>query len=362
MGETTANLAINFAAFAAETPFELVVDDTGQAGNRPVEVEYSNDLSVFMQAWGLASWQGSATGFEPLEKMLAPGQKRVKVYCSAADAPSIKILVDNGEATFTHTEVKWRAVAVAGPFPNWGPFFTHTVPSASWRWEKVEIPHTLPINTATLVGRRFDPLVEAITWSGEIRKRLRYNYDNPAIEIIQKTLFRNRQGAIMPDPVYDPDKGEFHTSGEATGAIVVRYSPGYSLYNIAYDTGKAIASPELFAEMKQAWIFGDIKKAEIPPVRLIALSRNKAVTASFARSFWPEGFPRAQYVARATETEWNDNWVEVAGTRESVVTRLFLDANDPEAFVDIETITYIEGRDDHGRTFRLRMLNHVSNS
>ncbi|MBF0349201.1 MAG: hypothetical protein HQL81_16155 [Magnetococcales bacterium] len=101
------------------------------------------------------------------------------------------------------------------------------------------------MNTAYPLGRRYDPVVEALTWSGEVTKRLRYFYDSPQVEIMQETVFRDRNGVVLPDPVYDPQRGTFSTRGEAIGALVVRYSPGYSLYRIMYDTGKEVASPEL---------------------------------------------------------------------------------------------------------------------
>ena len=360
MGAVDASLQIQFGSLAADFPLELVVDDTEQVGNKPVEVEYLSQLTVFAQSWLLASIWGINPSFKPLENMLSPGMKRVKAYCSLADSPSIRILVDNGETTFTWTERSWKTIRTNDHARG---FLFGGVPPSQWSLEPVDTIHSKPINTAILVGRRYDPVVEALTWSGEMTKRLRYHYDRPDVEIIQRTKFRDRNGQVVPDPVYNSDRGEFSTTDEAIGALVVRYRPGYTLFSIVYDIGRAVSSAELFAEMQRAWVLGDIKKAEVPPVRLIALSDKAATTASFAREFWPNGFPQVKHVddarqptADTSSQEWNDNWQEVAGTRQTTTRRVY-DPNNTDNYIDIETFTYIEGRDDHGRTFKLRMLN-----
>lgn len=357
MGKISANLQINFASFAADTPFELVVEGTDQDGKKPVQVQFNLFSFKFtiIHAWGIATSKGKGAGIDSdiLEKMLVPGEKRIKVYCSQADALSVKLIVDNGEKTFEYSEYQWETSKISA-------FGTHccgSVKPDQYQQTWKEIKRMVKANTSISLGRRYDPIVEALTWSGEVTKRLRYFYDNPQVEIMQKTVFRDRKGNILPDPVYNPQRGTFSTSGEAIGAIVVRYKPGYSLYRIVYDTGKDVASPELWAEMKMAWIFGDIHKAEVPPVRLIAMSDKAAVTGSFQRDYFPSGFPKVTFASNTSNDDGDDEWVEVAGTRETVTTRLQLDEEDPDVYVDIEKITYIEGMDDDGKTFRLRMLN-----
>ncbi|MBF0273578.1 MAG: hypothetical protein HQL98_16155 [Magnetococcales bacterium] len=302
MGEVTADLRIDFQAFAQESAFELVVDGTDQEGNRPVMVEYMSQAMLFMQLWAEVTWQGTH-GLEVL-KMLTPGQKRVKVFCPKALDKTIKIFADNDK----------RAVRS--------------------------------------MGRRNDLVTEALTWNGESWKPLRYGYDSPQVTIVEKTLFRDKQGNRMIDPKYDKRTGGFHTTDAAIGALVVQYKPGYSLFNIAYDTGEKVASAALFEEMQKCWIYGDISKASVPPVRLVAISDRAAITAQFERSFWPKGFPGV--IIGPAE---RDLYVETPGTRETVTERLFLDENDPEAFVEVKRTTYIEGADETGKKFKLRFLN-----
>ncbi|MBF0421333.1 MAG: hypothetical protein HQL78_14375 [Magnetococcales bacterium] len=143
----------------------------------------------------------------------------------------------------------------------------------------------------------------------------------------------------------------------------MRYSPGYSLFDVTYDTGEDVASPQLFENMQLAWFFGHVDKVEIPPVRLIALSDKAAVTGSFKREYYPDGYMNIQFVNdvnKISNESTTDNWVEVAGTRETVTERIQLDETDPDVFVDVEKITYIEGQDQVGRKFKLRMLNDDS--
>jgi hypothetical protein len=109
------------------------------------------------------------------------------------------------------------------------------------------------------------------------------------VEIIQQTMFMDKNGTPVPSPQYDAARAEFFTAGEAFGGIVVRYSPGFSLFEVTYDNGEAVASPQLFAEMQRAWLFGNVTTAGMPPVRLVALAPNKVTTGSFERKIWPAG-------------------------------------------------------------------------
>ncbi|MBF0340351.1 MAG: hypothetical protein HQL95_05235 [Magnetococcales bacterium] len=302
MGQVSADLQIDFHSFAQESAFELVVEGTDQEGNKPVTVEYVSQAMLFMQLWAEITWHGTH-GLEVL-KMLTPGQKRVKVFCPQEMDKSIRIFVDNDK----------RAVRS--------------------------------------MGRRCDTLTEALTWNGEVWKPLRYGYNRPQVTIIEKTTFRDRQGDLVADPKYDPGKGGFYTAGETIGALVVQYKPGYSLFNISYDTGEPVASRALFEEMKKCWIYGDIGKASVPPVRLVAISNRAAVTAQFERLFWPKGFPGV-----TIGSPDKGLYVETPGTRETMTQRLFLDENDSEAFVDLKKTTYIEGADETGKKFKLRLLN-----
>ncbi|MBF0420844.1 MAG: hypothetical protein HQL78_11845 [Magnetococcales bacterium] len=245
MSTVSANIQVNFASFAADTPFELVVDDTEQEGSSPVQLVLPASLvdKLYVKTWGVATWKvvpnhiigkPENNAWAPLKKMEAPGQKRVKVFCSLADAGTIQIIVDNGPKNIEYSkwEVQWRDTYNSTFKPS--SFDPHWSGQYQFLPEWVEKKTKSTVNTAVCIGRRYDQITEALTWSGEVRKRLRYNYDNPAVEIYQKTLFRNRRGEIVPDPVYDPDKGEFFTTCEAIGALVVRYSPGYSVFNILY--------------------------------------------------------------------------------------------------------------------------------
>ncbi|MBF0141725.1 MAG: hypothetical protein HQL74_15810, partial [Magnetococcales bacterium] len=300
MGEVSASLQVNFQSFAADTPFELVTEDTEQEGKKPVQVKFNlyGASLIIIRTWDLATSKYTTTSnSDILEKMLVPGEKRIKIYCSNYDALSVNIIVDNGEKAFEYWESRWEAYNES----------TLGVAAYEWHLNRIDTKRTVKVNVAYPLGRRYDSVIEALTWSGEVSKRLKYFYDSPQVEIMQKTVFRDRNGTVLPDPVYDPERGTFSTRGEAIGALVVRYKPGYSLYRVVYDTGKEVASPELWAEMQKAWLFGDVKKAEVPPVRLIAMSNKAAVTASFAREFFPEGYPKLEYAENDRDENGDEN-------------------------------------------------------
>ena len=400
MAEVTANLQIQFASFAADTPFELVVDDAELEGNSPVQVEYPMNFTMYLQAYAMAVMTNSAvqpSDFEPLKKMISPGRKRIKIFCSLADVPHIQIFVDNGEKKYSHIEVVQHWTKTPGSNMDVSGFTFGSVPMPQFVAEYTSTVVTAKANFAAPIARLSAPITEAINWTGEVRKRLKYPYDQPSVEILQQTVFRDKSGGVIPPPVYDQERGEFFTTNEATGALVVRYSPGFSVFEVVYDTGEPVASPALWEEMKRAWTFGSIKTAAVPPVRLVAMSNKKATTASFERMFWPEGFPQVQH-SNSANADWKDinlaaynlkakpgdrtpaqtvaasqgvttpvaststssddafNLNEVPGTRQTATTRIY-NPEDNTQYVDVKKILYFEAKDEDGQIFKLRMLN-----
>ncbi|NGZ07121.1 MAG: hypothetical protein G8237_12280 [Magnetococcales bacterium] len=137
---------------------------------------------------------------------------------------------------------------------------------------------------------------------------------------------------------------------------------------------------------------GSLDKVDVPPVRLIALSDRKAVTASFERKIWPNGMAQVIFGNLQSQggelgdrlNDWDgsgngsggldeandesnlvgttENWTEIPGTRETMTNRLYPDPDNQEVYVEVEQIIYLECQDSQGRTFKLRMLNGVSNS
>ncbi|MEO5330554.1 MAG: hypothetical protein H7839_00915 [Magnetococcus sp. YQC-5] len=300
MSTITADIQVSFDSSGVSSTFDLVAEGTDQEGNKPVIVDYETKAWALMQLWGQIEWKGNPA--LDILKVLTEGEKRVKLFCPKAAANSIRIFVDNDK------------------------------------------------NPQKSMGRRYDEITEAVTWSNEVWKSLRYPYDNPKTEIIEKTAFRDKTGKIIADPVYDKSKGGFFTTTEAIGALVVRYQPGYSLFNIKYDNGKSVASSALFEEMQKCWTYGDIRKASVPPVRLVAVSDSAAITAQFERSFWPNGFQGVTFGPA-------DLYTEIKGTRETKTSRLFPSEDDDETFVEVKKTLYFEGKDETGKKLKFRFLN-----
>ncbi|MBF0108671.1 MAG: hypothetical protein HQL76_05810 [Magnetococcales bacterium] len=330
MSELATSLQVNFASREAESPFELVTGDNDQGGSAPVQVAFSH-LTVTVGSWGVIFRMSQIT---PLQ-VTVPGRKRVKLYCSETAAQGVTLFVDNGPATVRVME----------------------------RMGIAEFPREIPVNTAVSLGRRSEPVVEPLTWSGEVRKRLRWFYDQPEVEILQQTVFRDRTGAVVEGPRYDPQRGEFFTRGEAFGALVVRYAAGFSLFDVVYDNGQGVASPDQFAEMQRAWSSGNITSTEIPPVRIIALSGSKAATGSFERVFWPIGAPIITFRFGPDDGEEEERdqeeyaFAEIPGTRQTVTRRVY-NPQDNSQFVEVRQTVYLEAQDTvTGRIFKLRLLN-----
>ena len=228
MAEVTANLQIQFASSAADTPFELVVDDTEQEGSTPVQVFYVNSFFVYLKWFNMGvqeSTESQATDFEPLSKMVAPGRKRIKVYCSLADTPHIKIMVDNGEKKYSYIELKQNRSEIN--VYSHSEFSSFSVPRPQYVTGYTSTVVTTQVNYAKPISRISAPIVEAITWTGEQRKRLKYFYDQPSVEIIQKTVFFDKNGMEIPAPVYESGKRRILYDGRGhrrdSGAVQSRF-------------------------------------------------------------------------------------------------------------------------------------------
>ncbi|MBF0448588.1 MAG: hypothetical protein HQL67_10330 [Magnetococcales bacterium] len=172
-------------------------------------------------------------------RMIRPGVRRVRLYCDEQAAKSARLIVHGGE-----------------PAP---------------------------------LGRRQAPLTEVLTWTNSQNRSLKYAYDHPNVRIIDKTPFYDENGQEQSPPGYIPHLGAFYHPQPVTGALVVEYSPAFSLFEVTYTLGEEQMEAARFKEMQLAWLAGNIRDCDIPAVHLIALADGQATQLSFQRQFWPEG-------------------------------------------------------------------------
>ncbi|MBF0262455.1 MAG: hypothetical protein HQL97_11565 [Magnetococcales bacterium] len=224
-------LTLTPRAKAERPPFELRVAD--DHGAHPVQVR-----PALVANWTLEQpLEAYARWLDQALLQVAPGVKRVRLYCTRASAGAVRLTVMGG--------------------------------------------------SASALGRRQEPLIETLTWVRARVKRLRYHHDRPVAHILEHSRFFDAQGAEIHPPRFDPESASFIHDQEVTGALVVSYTPEFSLYEITYDNGASQASPELFREMRLAWLAGNIHDASVPPVRIIAVGPDDADQLAFARAYWP---------------------------------------------------------------------------
>ncbi|MBF0127569.1 MAG: hypothetical protein HQM02_10210 [Magnetococcales bacterium] len=210
----------------------FVLQTVTDRGSQPIQVR-----PMYVPAW-TRDPREYADYLEQALVMEVPGRRRVRLYCSRTLARNARLLVLGG----THQPL----------------------------------------------GRRQEPLLEILTWVRANTRRLRFCHDQPAMRIVDHTLFYNALGEETSLPDYDQESGTFHHPQEVTGAVLVEYFPGFSLYDIEYDTGAGQIPAEWFREIRLSWLAGNIHHAAIPPVRVIALGPQSADQLSFPRDFWPE--------------------------------------------------------------------------
>ncbi|MBF0212195.1 MAG: hypothetical protein HQM00_01380 [Magnetococcales bacterium] len=226
-------LRLDFAPQAQSHPESFELRAIEERGSVPLQVR-----PVLVPAWTRTdALEEYAPWLDKALIQIAPGRKRVRLYCSREVASRSRLTVQGG----------------------------------------VPLP----------LGRRQEPLVETLVWVQTHSKRLRHFHDRPQARILDHTRFYDRDGQELPLPEYDPDSASFHHPQAVTGALVVEYTPGYSLYEIVYDSGEAQLSAEWFREMKLAWLAGNIHDATIPVVRVIAIGPEMVDQLTFTRNFWP---------------------------------------------------------------------------
>ena len=232
MSKVSTDLQINFSTQAGDEPFALVVDDG--VGAEPVKVypyaaigEWIDHIYTISIPRGIRVWR--------------IGKKRVRLYCSEAIAANVQ----------------------------------------------VKVYRSTPQATVTCLGRRFEPIIETLTWNSSRVSRLQYPYDNPDVTILDHTWFIDADGNDLPIPIRVPNTPEFMSEQEVTGTLVVRYSPGFTLYEIPYDIGETFVSADRFREITDAWWKGNIEDAIPPGVEVLAIAPGLSARLSFRRDYNP---------------------------------------------------------------------------
>lgn len=207
--------------------------------------------------------------------MTQPGVQRIRLYCSEAIARSARLIVHEGEAVS--------------------------------------------------LGRRQEEIIETLTWTRKQNQSLRYPHDAPSARVVDQTRFFNGNGMEVDPPIFLQNRGLFHHAQEVTGALVVAYQPGFTLFEVTYGLGEGQMTPERLREMKLAWLAGNIRDCDIPPVRVIALAEGYADQLTFPRRFWPEGAlgrrgyaldappPNRDSLWETRDTCWERCWQSITG-------------------------------------------------
>lgn len=230
MTTSVASLKLDFTARQAREPFVLTEGD--DQGSVPLRV-----YPMMVNSWSRKPGAYDALLDDTLH-MKSPGIRRIRLYCPVRSAVETRLLVHGGRQHY--------------------------------------------------LGRRKEPRVETLTWTRNQSRTLRFFYDQPDVNILEQTRFFDNNGNETSPPQYVPSQGVFCHAQEVTGAMVVTYQPGFSLYEIQYDTGEEQVTEKAFREIKLAWLAGNIRDAPIPLVRVIAINNKNATQLTFQRNFWPE--------------------------------------------------------------------------
>lgn len=311
MPELIAGLTIDFLPLAEDAPGQRIAREAAEPFLLQLDKEEpATPIQLFPAAVNFWSYQSVISDMLMNHTLMVTGlgRQRVRLYCSASMAMGARVYSADG--------------------------------------------------AITPLGRRFGTMVQTLTWSGQLERPLRFPYDRPEVTILDQTAFYNDAGQEATPPAYDPARGAFRQDEAVTGAMVVEYRPGYSLFEIAYDSGMERGPPELYGAMRTAWLAGNINDATIPPVRIFAIGSCHATQVEFPRRFWPDRAPLLRWQDpynkkqppknNPNKTQWN----EVA--RESITERIF-DPEDHATYLDVKRSVAITFQDEDGQEMALRL-------
>ncbi|MBF0421889.1 MAG: hypothetical protein HQL73_02735 [Magnetococcales bacterium] len=255
----TGGATVTWKPRSLDESFEIATDNTDQSGNSPCRVKVGTATNIVGQdeKGRIISDRYKVDEVVPLT-VLSPGVQRIRLYCSEEIYPSVSIILDEG--------------------------------------------------TSKLIGRRSETITETLKFSNSYSQKLKHSYGSPIPKIEQVTHFFDATGNKIDPPIYYLDTCEFYSPVAVYGAIVVRYDVAFSLYEINYDCGRGILPADRFKELQDAWLTGDVTKASVPPVRVIALSEafGKIAEGEIERKIDPQGDPMLQWRGKA----YSGNYVE----------------------------------------------------
>ena len=231
-------MTLDFLSRQKRSSFVLVAGD--DLGSSPIQVKPKSVGAWSRRKDKMDRYRENYEKLLPTTlQMTAPGIRRLRLYCSRETARSARLSVHVGKAT--------------------------------------------------TLGRRREKLIETLTWTNRQSQSLRFAYDAANPVIVDNTRFFAEDGREVDAPTLIPGQGIYHHAEPVTGAMVVEYEPEFSLYEIEYEMGEEQIDAARFREMKLAWLAGNIRDADIPPVHVTALAEGHATRIAFQRRFWQEG-------------------------------------------------------------------------
>ncbi len=291
--------------------------------------------SILAMQAGFQSAFGGSSKTQEIDKIsVTPGTKRFKVYCSNADASSLRVTIDGCAFTETYTPAAQVITGVdinqrTGDLVDTGPIGVYQGPSS-----------TLTVNTLAMIGRVYTPVYESITWNGDCRHSLKFPYDSPYISLVGATYFYDKFGAQVPAPVYYQNRGEFIASTDCYGSMIVQYSPGVNIYQVVFDLGDSKPATDA---AKNLWLQGELKAAaNLTPLMLMVMAPRKSVVGMFQRNFTPPSPPGLD----------NISVTEVPGNRSESVSQIPFGSG----ILSVHTVTGIGLQDANGRTLQMKFL------
>lgn len=313
---TTSTLVVDFRPNLSRTTLEAVQSTEDEQYNRPV-VYYGLNL------------QFSAIGFEPglyeqTGSLVHYGVARIRLYMPASMNPTFTSL----EPMVPLTE---RPEVLQPPV---GIFFPGVITYRASGYVSDEV---------VKIGRFTDNRVELLSFDLSTEEQIKYPYDNSEVTIDFTTDFVDEDGNAADTPRQTVD-GRFVSPIPVIGGIAVRYSVGYTAYDVFYDHPNPVRRWEILPVDFYGGVLYKkstpyIDHLDSPPdLTVITQSGSSVTQIDIRREF---GIPEVEF----KDSDDDDTEAELVETSRTEEEERFQSETDPTQFIDVSKFVTVAFQD-----------------
>ena len=207
-------------------------------------------------------------------------------------------------------------------------------------------------NQIVYLGRFTDTITEEVTFNNSGSEEIKYWYDNPTITILSKSIFVNKLGQTIADPVYRGN-GVYTLSEPGYGSLFITYQASFFKYRVFYHMPDNKYYYEVLeAENKLQWL---TNRKELPfrDLTVVCSYQSYQTTVSLNRELMDWNFNNSAGIDGESLGEFTGGAEKTQGD----CTVRYTDPADATAYIDVKYYKKYFFKDSNGRTLTLLFPN-----